>query len=736
MPTYRITAPDGKSYNVTAPEGASQDEVLAYAQRSYKMAAAPKQNTEKPFQLGEWLNGELPDAKTPARVARQVGLTGRYALEGVGDVLDTLASPIRAGLNAILPNKPQTMAGMITGQAQGPAIQGRSGETLANMLGLPTPQNSQERVVGDATRLLAGSAVPIAAGAGLARAAPLAGSTAGNVGAALASNRGQQLASAAAAGGAGGYTRETGGGDAAQTVAALAAGIGAPLAVSGAQRASTAAMRPRTAQPIQIDVRINNALQDSGIKLADLPADVAASVRRDVGAALQTGENLSQDAIRRLADYRLTGLTPTQARLTLDPADVTRQANLSKLGANSQDPAAQALARTARENNQALTQNLNALGASTADDPLAGAQRVMGALSARNDRAKQIIGQAYQGARDTQGRAAQLDPSAFTQSVGDKLNQANIESFLTPDLRRTINGIAQGEIPFTVDVAEQLKTTIGNIQRNSTDGNVRTALGLVRSALDDTPLLPGQQIGQESINAFNKARALNRSWMKIVERTPALQAVRDGIEPDKFVQQFIVGSGKGSSVIDVAQLKNSIKSNPDAMAAVKEQISAFLKSKALSGADDEIGNFSQSGYNKALKAIGDRKLALFFDKPEIDQLKAIGRVAGYEQFQPVGSAVNNSNTAGAMGGLLERIGGSQLLGRVPLGGLVRNEAQNILINQQSGQAMNVPRALLGGASQLPKLPSQPRGMVLSPAALMGMESEEERRRREAGLTIP
>lgn len=45
MGTYKITAPDGNSYNVTAPDGASEQEVLAYAQKNYKMAAKPKQPT-------------------------------------------------------------------------------------------------------------------------------------------------------------------------------------------------------------------------------------------------------------------------------------------------------------------------------------------------------------------------------------------------------------------------------------------------------------------------------------------------------------------------------------------------------------------------------------------------------------------------------------------------------------------------------------------------------------------
>lgn len=49
MPTYVITAPDGKEIEVTAPEGATQEQVLAYAQANYKGAAsAPAKEAPKP----------------------------------------------------------------------------------------------------------------------------------------------------------------------------------------------------------------------------------------------------------------------------------------------------------------------------------------------------------------------------------------------------------------------------------------------------------------------------------------------------------------------------------------------------------------------------------------------------------------------------------------------------------------------------------------------------------------
>lgn len=50
MPTYRITAPDGKAFDVTAPDGASQDDVLAYAKSQWQ---APKGEYKEPAWLTE-----------------------------------------------------------------------------------------------------------------------------------------------------------------------------------------------------------------------------------------------------------------------------------------------------------------------------------------------------------------------------------------------------------------------------------------------------------------------------------------------------------------------------------------------------------------------------------------------------------------------------------------------------------------------------------------------------------
>lgn len=699
MAKFRITSPDGRTFEVSAPDGATQQDVMTFAKQQF--SATPAEKPAKPF--GQQLNEGIAD------IPRQIGLTARSGIKGLGNAVGLLSDPIGGVINAATGAKLKT-AGALAGN-------------LADSIGLPKPANATERVVGDVSELMA------TAGGTSGAANKLAGLLTGGgraVAQSLGANQLQQVISGGAAGGSGGYVRETGGNDVTQVVAAVAGGIAAPMAFNKAQQVATAGRNainrmnsPAIQQPQQIDIRINQALQSSGMTLDQLPANVRNGIRQDVAQALQADGTLSPDALRRLADYRLTGATPTAATLTLDPAMVSQQKNLAKIGINSKDAAAQQLGRVENANNRQLIENMNDLGANTKVKPIEAGRQLIGVLSARNDRAQSLINRRYEAARAANGRSAALDPAAFTQQANDLLDDALLGGKLPSDVRNLLNKAATGEMPLTVDVAEQFKTRIGDLQRSTVDMAERKALGLVRQSLDNTPLLDGQ--GQEAINAFNRARRLNRAWMGVVEKTPALQAVRDGIEPDKFVQQFIVGNGGKANVADLSALRRSAASNPEALATVKGQIAAHLKASALNGGTDEAGNFSQSAYNKALNAIGDEKLALFFKPEEVTQMKAIGRVASYEQFQPRGSAVNNSNTSGAaLSALLDRVANSSLLSKLPFGGVIAEVPQNISVGIGANRAMNVPNALM-----MPLAPQrQPNALMLSPAAFMGSRERE------------
>lgn len=627
-----------------------------------------------------------------AGIQRQLGLTARHGIEGLADFAGLVTNPIAGLSNELLGTNLQTLRGATSG--------------VLDRVGLPQPQTPTERVVGDASRLLAG-------GGGMVKGAQLAGKTAPAL-LPLAARPGLQAASAIGSGGAGGYTRETGGDPTSQMIAAIAGGLALPSVVAGGQAAARGAnnfvqsFRP---QPANIKIQITNAIEQAGYKPSNVPKSVMNALEADAATAMRKGD-LSQDALRRLIDYRLVGATPARGNLTLNPVDITRQQNLSKIGANSSSQKLQGLAMRQNENTGTLIRNLNELGANTTDDAFSAGQLVIGGLEKTAGARQGEINAAYTNARNQTGLDAQIDPSAFTQRAGDLLKANLLEGSLPPDVRRILNDAATGKMPLTVSTSEQIKTAIGNLQRSSADGSVRKALGYVRQALDEAPLMQGQ--GDDAIQAFNAARGLNRNWRTMVEQTPALKAIEDGVQPDRFVQDYIIrGAGK-SNVMDVARLKNAVKDSPEALQAIRGQILAHLKSKATSGKPDEAMTFSQSGYNNAFMGIGERKLRMFFTKPEIDKMKAVGRVAMYEQIQPSGSAVNNSNTAAmAIGRLFDGI-----LQKVPFGeAALSAPAKNIVTTVQGRNITNVPNALNMPQVKTPLAQRLPLPLLMTPGLL-------------------
>lgn len=150
-------------------------------------------------------------------VGRQVGLTGRYAIEGIGGIADTLAAPFRGAVNLVAP---------ASAQARPVAPQ------IADMLGLPKPETPTERVVGEATKGVAGAGT----GIGLARAAQPVTQTGQALRQLFTTAPTTQLVSAGSAGAGSSFAQELGMDDTAQMAAGVVAGIVPALATASATR--------------------------------------------------------------------------------------------------------------------------------------------------------------------------------------------------------------------------------------------------------------------------------------------------------------------------------------------------------------------------------------------------------------------------------------------------------------------------------------------------------------------
>lgn len=153
MPTYVVTAPDGKEYEVTAPEGATQDEVLAYARANFG-----KQEPSR-----------------GSSILRQLGLTARAAGTAVTALPAMLADPLASIVNQAAGRKVMELP------SQGV-------QNLMTMAGLPEPQGALERAVQTGASAMGGVGPQAALAKNVAALKPLT------------QNLGAQVATAAPAG--------------------------------------------------------------------------------------------------------------------------------------------------------------------------------------------------------------------------------------------------------------------------------------------------------------------------------------------------------------------------------------------------------------------------------------------------------------------------------------------------------------------------------------------------------
>jgi hypothetical protein len=676
-----------------------------------------------------WQNAPLADEPTPAtaeplldRVPRATGLTARVGLEAIPETVGGLAGLVNTagrmnsgnftpqGLLVKGVNRVREAMGFGDGGeqvAQATNAIANTGRNAADLIGLPTPETGAERIISMGGKSAAG------AGGVIGAANKITSPAYQKIAKFLATAPKQQVIGAAASGAAGQGAKESGVGEGGQFVASLAGGLAGASMVNAGSKAAKA-ITPTLTSTNADDVAATK-LKEAGIDVNRLSESARKEIIGEVQQALKISPQLDEKALGRLADYKATGLTPMNSSLTLNPVEITQERNLAKMGANSRDPAVQKLSTLQRDNDVKLIENLNNLGAD-AEDAVTASNKIIQTLNVKDEATKKVIGKFYEQARNTQGRSAMLNPREFTQKANDMLDDALLGGKLPGDVRNKLNSIAKGDTPLTVDVAEQLKTNLGSLQRSSTDPAEKLALGKVREALDNTPLIDGQ--GQEAINAFNKARKANADYMKMVERNPALQAVRNGVEPDKFVQQYILGNGGKANISQVKALRETLKDNPEAISTVRGQMVAFIKNKATGGSADEVANFSPKNYSNALKTIGDDKLAMFFSKEDIDMLKAIGRVASYEKFQPTGAAVNNSNTAPALMSLLQKVADSPIVRRIPIVNLAGDSVKDAVVSAKASKALAPAKAL---AVKAPK----PKSEKAPLASLYGLGAVQE-----------
>lgn len=252
------------------------------------------------------------------QVGRQLGLTGRYAIEGTGNLLGLAADPIGQTIDYFAPRE-RSLSSLVTGEDNARRYQsvGESASQLADWIGLPKPQGGLEEGVADASRALVGTGLSM--GAGLAAGAPQ-----------LAEQPLMQAVSAILGSGSQSVAKEAGAGPTGQLAAGLVGGIAPGLAAAGASALTRGAFRGGEAgrQAVQEAIddfaaagttpSVGQATQSRALRAAETTLSRAPG---GAGPMVRAAEDQADEIGARIAQYAddlAPKTSPTSAGRTIE----------------------------------------------------------------------------------------------------------------------------------------------------------------------------------------------------------------------------------------------------------------------------------------------------------------------------------------------------------------------------------------------------------------------------------
>lgn len=264
----------------------------------------------------------VPDA-TDKEVMRQVGLTARDTVEGLGGMLNFVGSPITKTMN-YADSKINEGLGTHIPMAQNP---GQLSQSLMDYLGAPKPQGALETIANDTAKGVVGAAGGLGA--------------AGLVGKGLAAIRSSadispllekpitQMVSGATSSAAGSTTKEMGGGPYAQMAASILGGglpfalghegVNVPENISADQQRTAASMKYEEAKQAggTLTQQFVNKFMNSIPKVLPTPTSA--------GAAVLGGKSPGLEMVERMQDLR-KGPLDLESAADMDQS-MTRMAN-------------------------------------------------------------------------------------------------------------------------------------------------------------------------------------------------------------------------------------------------------------------------------------------------------------------------------------------------------------------------------------------------------------------------
>lgn len=336
----------------------------------------------------------------------------------------------------------------------------------------------------------------------------------------------------------------------------------------------------------------------------------------------------------------------TEGQATQDPGIISEEQNMR--GGEAGAPL--------RDNFQAQNQNLienldemrrNAAPTAVGNDEVQNGRALVDKYKAYDEPIKADISAKYKALADANGGDLPVDGNSFVNAADAALKKQNKARYLPPEVRGTLDDLREGG-NFTFNNFENLRTDLaaaGRKAQRAGDGNAQAAINIARNELEKLPMTGDAATTLKPL--ADAARSAAKARFDAKAKDPAYAAAIDDDAPkgelsplaNSFVEKYVLGGTKAG----LREMKSKFANDPEASGTITASALNYMKKRAGIDAYTNTGNFSQSGYNKA-RAELEPHMDELLDPETAENVRKLGNVARYQQMQPRGSYVNNSNT--------------------------------------------------------------------------------------------
>jgi hypothetical protein len=364
---------------------------------------------------------------------------------------------------------------------------------------------------------------------------------------------------------------------------------------SGAGNASTAAV------PAAADQVVKQALSSAGVDASTIDLNLLKGMRTDVQSALDHGADISPTSIvnRARAESLPIPVQLMRGQATRDPILFSREQNISGITGVGEP-----ITGRLQQQNQAFLDNLDALGAKGAMNPVDLGNHIASNVQSMWDNLQAHKTALYNAVRNSQGQSAGMDGITAADNIHAALNtpQASYAFDLLPsNIKRTIEDLRSGNVPFSVAQMQSLDKQWGDAARGTDNGSVADAINTARRILGNAPI--ADDAGEASRQAYMAARQAHAQQMSLIDPklpngqpNPNFQpvvksVVMDGTAPEKLFDQYFMKAPPSVAAKNAVFLQ-SIDS--DAQKLIGQTFMGEIKRKAIQSASDPNAPVSES----------------------------------------------------------------------------------------------------------------------------------------------